>query len=87
MAKVFVRNTSTQPIILNDGTAQVEIPGGVVGPEGFAPGFATVEDSLIAAVKKTEAGKALFAEGWLTVERGETKQEKQEKKEDKKEGE
>ena len=69
MASVIVKNTRLHDIVLNIGQAQVVIPAGIDGPEGLAPGYATVDDSLITEGKKNEVIAAYFEQGYLQLDK------------------
>lgn len=70
MASVLIKNTRQHDIVLTVATTQVTVPAGVNGPEGFAPGIATADDSFVAEAKKNEVAKLYFSEGWLLVDDG-----------------
>lgn len=68
MSKIFLKNTRRHDITLNVRDADaVTIPGGIDGPEGFAPGTASADDSFIAEAKKSEVVAYYFEAGWLEV--------------------
>lgn len=68
MANVLIKNYGVQPRYLNTGTAVAHIPGATEGPAGVAPGYAMVDDSLVAEVRKVRIVDSLFREGVLVID-------------------
>lgn len=69
MAKVLLKNMAEHDITLsiaakndvgNSETLSVTIPGGRMGPEGFAPGIGYAEDDFLVEAKKSEVVKSYF---------------------------
>lgn len=69
MAKVFLKNTAEHDVTLtiSRGTETLAetIPAGVQGPEGFAPGTASVEEEFLEEAKKNDVVKFYFESGKL----------------------
>lgn len=65
----LIKNTRVQPLELNAADKTLKIPGGVDGPEGFAPGYANAEDDFLAEAKKNPVVKWYFDEGILVAEK------------------
>lgn len=78
MAKVLLKNMAEHDITLNvvakNDVGNVEtlsntIPGGRLGPEGFAPGTGFIEDDVLAEAKKLEVVKFYFESGKLVEDK------------------
>lgn len=68
MASVLVKNTRTHDIILNACGQMFTIPAGVHGPAGFAPGYATLDESFIDEAVGNNIVKHYFDAGLLIAE-------------------
>lgn len=72
MATILVKNMRAGGgLMLNAGKKQITVPGGTMGPAGFAPGTATVDASFIEAISENPVVQAMIESGDLAIEGGE----------------